>query len=79
MKIYRFTIELTGINKKMDEDDMAEALYGSGCDDATFSVCNNVFALDFDRVGKSLGEAIQTAKNDVMRAGVCRSMIVHWK
>lgn len=79
MKTYEFTIELTGINEKMDEDDIAEAIYSSGCDDATLSVCNGVFTLDFARVSKSLGEAIQGAKSDIMRANVCRSVITRWK
>ena len=50
--------------------EVADALFGSGCDDATPSSRNGVISVEFDREAPSLAEAIRTAIRDVEGAGV---------
>lgn len=50
-------------------DNMADVLYGCGCNDALFSVSGNKIYLDFDRKAESLDIAIESAKADIKRAG----------
>jgi hypothetical protein len=68
MKKYSFTLILSGIDDLNDE--VANALFESGCDDATPSMRNGVVRLSFDREAKTLKDAILTAIRDVKKAGV---------
>ncbi len=64
---YEFTVILKGAVRLTE--DVADALFAAGCDDATPSTCNRVFALAFHREANSLEEAIQSAMRDVKSAG----------
>jgi hypothetical protein len=64
---YKFTIVLSDIDQLTEA--VAEALYETGCADATLSSVDSVVSLDFDRFAASLGEAIGSAADEVGRAG----------
>jgi hypothetical protein len=75
LKIHRFTLILGGFAEKTDDefdnafDDLANTLYGAGCDDAGVGSCEGVVSVAFDREAESLGDAIGSAVKDVERAG----------
>jgi hypothetical protein len=51
-------------------EDVADALFSAGCDDATPGTCEGVLTLDFHREAPSLEDAIRTAIADVRSAGL---------
>jgi hypothetical protein len=59
-------------------EEIAEALYASGCDDGTPFSSQGVAAIGFSRVANSLEEAIRSAIANVNQAGfvVSRAMPV---
>jgi len=65
---WRFTLVLS--KPTVDEETAADRLYGGGCKDATFSVSNCVYRLDFDREAPTMGDAVASAKADVERANI---------
>lgn len=67
MKKYSFTLILAGALQLTDE--IADALFEAGCDDATPGTCEGVFSIDFHREANSLEEAIRSAIADVQTAG----------
>jgi len=71
MKTYSFIMKLLRLDETRSMNDIADALYGAGCDDATFSMSNNVALLDFDRESESREEALESAMNDIIDAKVC--------
>ena len=64
---YDFTLILSG-SPELTED-MADSLFGAGCDDGTPGTCDNVFTIDFHRRASSLEEAIRSAIGNVQSAG----------
>ena len=50
-------------------DDIADALFEAGCDDATPGTCDGEFIIDFHREAGSLEEAIRSAAENVRTAG----------
>lgn len=54
----------------VDEETAADRLYGSGCDDALFSVSGGVYEVEFDRDAESLRDAVRSAIRDVNAAGI---------
>lgn len=64
--IYSFTLTLSGVDEV--SDDLADALYGGGCDDALFGQQNGEVFLEFDREAPSLQEAIVSAIEDACAA-----------
>lgn len=67
MKEQRFTVILDGVTEMTDE--VANALYESGCDDASPGSCNGVAHVAFDREAGSLEGAIRSAIADIRKAG----------
>ncbi len=67
LKTYSFTLVLAGVDEVTAE--MADALYGGGCDDAGVGSCEGVVSVEFGREAETLGGAIGSAVNDVERAG----------
>ena len=65
---YDFTLILSGVDDITEE--VCNALYEAGCDDATPGMREGVVFLDFTREAKSFEEAIASAIRDVERAGV---------
>jgi hypothetical protein len=61
-----FTLILSGVTELTD--DVANALYSAGCDDATLSMRHGVVFLTFSRRAATLREAIFSAIRDVRRA-----------
>ena len=55
--------------------DLEDALFESGCDDATLTVRNRVAYLEFDRQAPSLDAAIRSAIRDVKRANPRLSIV----
>jgi hypothetical protein len=66
-KTYTFTLVLSGFTEVTD--DIANALYEAGCDDAGVGSCDGDLTVDFDREAESLGSAVGSAIADVERAG----------
>jgi hypothetical protein len=64
---YSFTLILAGVSEITV--DMADALFGAGCDDGSPGSCEGVVSVDFDREATSLGDAVGSAIRDVERAG----------
>jgi hypothetical protein len=62
-----FTLQVAGIDPK--KDDYEDALYEAGCNDALIAVVDDEVFLDFEREAPSFDEAVQSAKQDVQRAG----------
>lgn len=67
MKNWEFALVLTGVVDLTD--DLADALFEEGCDDATFSMVGGKPRLDFDREAESLEDAVLSALDDIRRAG----------
>lgn len=67
-KTFHFTLVLTGVNEHTDN--LEDALYEAGCDDALISFKNGIVCLDFDREAKGLEEAIISVIRDVEQAGI---------
>ncbi len=65
---FEFTLILGGVSEMTDE--LADALYGHGCDDALLGSQNGEIFLDFSRESETLIEAIMTAVLAVEQAGV---------
>jgi hypothetical protein len=68
LNVYSFRVTLAGITEFTPVHD--DALYKAGCDDAGIRSCDGVVTLHFDRESALLGDAIGSAVNDVMRAGL---------
>ena len=51
-------------------DQIADALYGAGCDDALAGMSGGVVFLDFTRVARSYEDAVQSAIADVRSIGI---------
>jgi len=66
MQIFSFTIVLDEINIS---DEMANDLYGGGCDDALLARQGGEVTLDFDREAEDEQSAIDSAIEDVRKAG----------
>ena len=67
MNTYHFTVVLAGSVDLTEE--VADGLYAAGCDDATPGMSNGVVSIDFHREAPTMEEAIQSAINNVRRAG----------
>jgi hypothetical protein len=65
---YDFALVLSGPSELTDE--MAEALFAAGCDDATPSVCYGRVWLEFSRSASSYKAAVLSAIRDVRKAGI---------
>jgi hypothetical protein len=59
MKNFEFTLVLAG--KRQLSDDLEDAIFEAGCDDATLSLRNAIAYLDFDREANSFKEAVISA------------------
>ena len=51
-------------------EQVADALYAAGCDDATPGTCEGILTVDFHREAVSLEEAIRTAIGNVRSVGL---------
>jgi hypothetical protein len=67
MATYRFTVILAGLNEI--SDDLAEALFETGCDDGSPWSSQGVAAVGFDREAESFEQAVRSAIADVQKAG----------
>ncbi|MEX0819373.1 MAG: hypothetical protein WD070_07260 [Pirellulaceae bacterium] len=68
MKSYRFTIYLRGVDYMTE--DMAEALYASGCDDCLPGSSDGQCHAAFDREAASLEVAVASAVDNIRAAGL---------
>ena len=59
MEIYNFSLIITA--PVVDEEMAADSLYNGDCNDATFSVSNGVYEVEFDRKAASCCEAVVSA------------------
>lgn len=71
MKTYSFTIACAPVEDGRESDDVVDALYEAGCDDALVVERAGAFVLEFDREAATFAKAIFTAFADVCRAGLC--------
>lgn len=67
MTKYEFTLVLKGDLELTEE--IADALFAAGCDDATPGTCQGEFSIDFHRNADSLEHSIQSAVSNVNSAG----------
>ena len=67
MPTYQFTLIVEGPDLQADE--LIDALYEAGCDDATLGRANGIQYLDFDRRADALEESILSAVADLERIG----------
>ncbi len=67
MTKYEFTLILKGPLELTE--DIADSLFGAGCDDGTPGTCEGVFSIDFHREAESLEAAIRSAIGNVRTAG----------
>jgi len=77
MTTWEFTAVLSGVDEITDE--LVDALYGAGCDDATIGSSCGIATVSFAREASSLQEAIRSAIADVQKGGgvVDRVQIEH--
>lgn len=69
MTTYDFTLRFTLPSTEMDMEDVADRLYGGGCDDALIGIgYPGSVALDFTREAASAHAAVMSAISDVSRA-----------
>jgi hypothetical protein len=64
---HEFTLILSGVSESTEE--MANALFEAGCDDALFGSRDGVVFLDFGRDAPSFRDAVLSALRDVRAAG----------
>lgn len=69
MTTWEFTVVLADVDEMTEE--LANALYEAGCDDATVGSSCGIATVDFSRESASLEEAIRSAIAAIQRAG-CR-------
>src|SRR5437762_1349528 len=67
-RVWTFTIILDGVPELTDE--VADALYEAGCDDALVGSRDGVVFLDFDREANSFQDAVVSAMTAVESAGI---------
>jgi hypothetical protein len=67
MRTHNFSIVLNGVSQG-NGDEIADALYGHGCDDAILSTRDGVTRLEFDREADDFLDAILSAMGDVASA-----------
>jgi hypothetical protein len=72
MKLHEFTIIATGLDPM--EEGFDDRLFEAGCDDATISIQKGAIVLDFGREARSFLSAVESAIQDVARAG---ATVVH--
>ena len=65
---HEFTLVIAGISDI--DDDVINALFEAGCDDATISKCDGRIGLDFSRQASNLFDAIQSAIKDIETANI---------
>lgn len=65
---YDFALIVDGVHELTSA--VEEALFNSGCDDATLSIQYGLLYVEFSRRAKSLQKAIVTAIHDVQKAGI---------
>ncbi len=65
---HTFTLILSGVRELTDE--VCDALFEAGCDDALPGMTDGVAFLDFAREAGSVREAVLSAISDVERAGI---------
>ncbi|MBV8399037.1 MAG: hypothetical protein JOZ58_15995 [Acetobacteraceae bacterium] len=63
---HAFTLHVAGTDLKGDYEDR---LFEAGCDDALVAVLDGTLYLDFDRDAPTFDAAVESAKQDVGRAG----------
>ena len=63
MPVHHFTLIVEGIDPQAEPT--IDALFEAGCDDATVGRVDGVQYVDFDREAERLGEAINSAVQDV--------------
>ncbi|MDZ4168033.1 MAG: DNA-binding protein [Coriobacteriia bacterium] len=69
MTKYEFTLRFALPSNETDPDDVADRLYGGGCDDALVGIgCPGSVALDFTRESVSAHGAVMSAVSDVVTA-----------
>ena len=67
-RVWSFTLVLDGVSELTDE--MMDALYETGCDDALVGSRDGVSFLDFDREAGSFEEAVMSAMQSVQSANI---------
>lgn len=67
MSKYEFSLILRDTPELTEE--IADKLYECGCDDGTPGTSNGVFSIDFHREAATLEEAINSAIENVRKAG----------
>lgn len=67
MTIYRFSIEVTGIDP--DDKSLESRFYGNGVDDAFISVADGRLKFAFDREAADAEAAINSAIDDIVQRG----------
>jgi predicted DNA-binding transcriptional regulator AlpA len=67
MKTHRFTLILGDVAELSDQ--LANAVFEAGCDDAVLGSRKGVVFLSFDREGRNLLDAIRSALHDIKKTG----------
>jgi hypothetical protein len=65
---WSFTLVLSGVRALTDE--VTDALFQAGCDDALVGMRDGAIYLDFDREAASFRDAVLSAIADVEKAGL---------
>ncbi|KQN48961.1 MULTISPECIES: helix-turn-helix transcriptional regulator [unclassified Rahnella] len=68
MPLYNFTLTLSGVTS--DTENLEDALFASGCDDALIAFYGTSVYLEFDRDSASFASAVMTAIRDIESAGL---------
>lgn len=70
MKTYSFTIACAPAEEGRDSDQIVDALYEAGCDDALVVERAGAFIVEFDREAATFAKAIFTAFDAICQAGL---------
>jgi hypothetical protein len=70
---YDFALIVAGVSDLTDE--VEDALFESGCDDATLSIQHGRLYVEFSRRARSLKDAIVSAIRDVRAAGIAAEVL----
>ena len=70
MKTYSFAIACRPADEGRDRDEIVDALYEAGCDDALVMERAGAFVLEFDRESPTFAKALFSALQSVCQAGL---------
>lgn len=74
--LYSISATLIDVDDDLSFIELVDRLCDFGCDDGTFGMSNGLYIMDFEREAKSLDEAFESVRNDILSSKVCKGVII---